>query len=190
MNATLRDQYDRYETEYLLEMSARGLTDEARAVLDDILRERGVAGEPVEKARVEVKERVKAEERLADRGTRAIALLIDTWAVAFGVGLLASPLLVVSAGVHSALATLVWLLYFLLKDWIPGGSIGKRMLGIRVVSAQTGKRCTLVQSVIRSVALFVPFEWVFIFGRRRLRFGDMAAGTVVLRRALPEQGHN
>lgn len=75
------------------------------------------------------------------------------------------------------------LLYTLLADGLEGGqSIGKRMVGIRVVSADTGAPCTFGQSFLRNLllAFLGPIDWIFIFGERHQRLGDKAAGTIVI----------
>ena len=74
-------------------------------------------------------------------------------------------------------------LYTLLADGLEGGqSFGKRMVGIRVVSMQSGAPCSFGQSFVRNLLLMIlgPLDWIFIFGSRRQRLGDMAAGTVVV----------
>jgi len=74
-------------------------------------------------------------------------------------------------------------LYTLLADGLEGGqSYGKRMVGVRVVSMQTGAPCSFGQSFIRNLLLMIlgPIDWIFIFGARRQRLGDKAAGTIVI----------
>ena len=74
-------------------------------------------------------------------------------------------------------------LYTLLADGLEGGqSFGKRMVGIRVVSMQTGAPCSFGQSFIRNLLLMIlgPIDWIFIFGDRQQRLGDKAAGTIVV----------
>ena len=74
-------------------------------------------------------------------------------------------------------------LYTLLADGLEGGqSYGKRMVGIRVVSMQTGEPCSFGQSFIRNLLLMIlgPIDWIFIFGQRHQRLGDKAAGTIVV----------
>ena len=74
-------------------------------------------------------------------------------------------------------------LYTLLADGLEGGqSYGKRMVGIRVVSMQTGAPCSFGQSFVRNLLLMIlgPIDWIFIFGERRQRLGDKAAGTMVI----------
>jgi uncharacterized RDD family membrane protein YckC len=74
-------------------------------------------------------------------------------------------------------------LYTLLADGLEGGqSYGKRMVGIRVVSMQTGAPCSFGQSFVRNLLLMIlgPIDWIFIFGDRRQRLGDKLAGTIVV----------
>ena len=80
-------------------------------------------------------------------------------------------------------AALFGLLYTLLADGLEGGqSIGKRLIGIRVVSMKTGAPCTFGQSFVRNLLLMIlgPIDWIFIFGENHQRLGDKAAGTVVV----------
>ena len=89
-----------------------------------------------------------------------------------------------SAGIVLIVLTCIFaFLYTLLADGLEGGqSYGKRMVGIRVVSMQTGAPCSFGQSFIRNLLLMIlgPIDWIFIFGARRQRLGDKAAGTIVI----------
>src|SRR6185295_14327998 len=81
------------------------------------------------------------------------------------------------------LACIFAFLYTLLADGLEGGqSFGKRMVGIRVVSMRSGKPCSFGQSFVRNLLLMIlgPIDWIFIFGDRRQRLGDKAAGTIVV----------
>ena len=74
--------------------------------------------------------------------------------------------------------------YLLLADGLPNGqSIGKRVLHIAVIDQRTRKPCTYGQSFGRNIllAFLGIFDWIFIFGRKHQRLGDMAANTVVVR---------
>jgi uncharacterized RDD family membrane protein YckC len=59
----------------------------------------------------------------------------------------------------------------------------KRVLGMVVLDAKTGAPCRVWQALVRNLtlALLGPLDWLFIFGARHQRLGDMAAGTVVVR---------
>ena len=81
------------------------------------------------------------------------------------------------------LACIFAFLYTLLADGLEGGqSYGKRMVGIRVVSMETGAPCSFGQSFVRNLLLVIlgPIDWIFIFGERRQRLGDKVAGTIVI----------
>ena len=136
----------------------------------------------------------------ASRLTRLLGQFID--------GLIgAGPLIVVSivAGVVGAFsdwggnalamigffAAMGWaLFYYFFSDGFTGGqSWAKQMLGIHVIDATTRQPCSYGQSFLRNLLLAVlgPIDWIFIFGGRHQRLGDMLAGTVVIRE-LPGGG--
>ncbi len=52
-----------------------------------------------------------------------------------------------------------------------------------VVDARTGQPCTFGQSFVRNLLLSILgfIDWLFIFGRKRQRLGDMAAPTLVIK---------
>jgi uncharacterized RDD family membrane protein YckC len=80
-------------------------------------------------------------------------------------------------------ALLFCLAYIIFSDALPEGqSLGKRVMGIAVVDRRTGRPCTAWQSFLRNVLLAILgfFDWIFIFGERHQRLGDMAAGTIVV----------
>ena len=88
-----------------------------------------------------------------------------------------------------ALSPLVWdgllwaIGYNFLADGFPGGqSFAKRLLGMKVVDAETRAPCSYGQSLLRNFLLWLlgPLDWVFIFGERHQRLGDKAAGTIVI----------
>jgi uncharacterized RDD family membrane protein YckC len=122
---------------------------------------------------------------LADRSERLFGQMID--------GSIGAVPIVVAAGVSAISAKLgavliiaaaVWsIFYYFFADGLHGGqSIGKRWLGMRVISVETNAPCTFGQSFIRNLLLAIlgPIDWVFIFGERRQRLGDKAAGTIVV----------
>lgn len=82
------------------------------------------------------------------------------------------------------LASVGWMLFHvLLADGMEGGqSFGKRAAKTRVVSEASGEPCTFRQSFIRNLLLSMlgPIDWIFIFGEKRQRLGDKAAGTIVV----------
>jgi uncharacterized RDD family membrane protein YckC len=72
--------------------------------------------------------------------------------------------------------------YFFCDGFTGGQSFGKRMLGLHVIDARTETPCSFGQSFLRNLLLAIlgPIDWIFIFGERHQRLGDMAAGTVVI----------
>ena len=120
---------------------------------------------------------------LASRTSRLLAQILDDLA-AFAIAcvflpvalLLYRPLLMFLGIIGAAL-------YVLLSDGFERGqSWGKKVLHIATVDAQTGAPCSYGQSALRNFLLMIlgVIDWVFIFGQRRQRLGDMAANTIVV----------
>lgn len=75
--------------------------------------------------------------------------------------------------------------YFVLSDALPKGqSLGKKLLGLYVVSKSTGKPCTIWQSIIRNILTPVlgVIDAIVILGSSRQRLGDLMANTVVIKK--------
>ncbi|WP_455921765.1 RDD family protein [Pseudomonas putida] len=124
---------------------------------------------------------------LAGLGRRWIAHMTDiviTFALAatgFELALRLSPWI-------PAAAYLLWvgflaaIAYVFLCDALPRGqSMGKRLFKIAVVSDISHADCRMMQSVVRNVSRFIPFEALPVFWGSRKRMGDIFAGTVVIR---------
>ena len=81
----------------------------------------------------------------------------------------------------------LWFNYFALCEWRWGQTIGKNATGIEVRSLDGAVRLTYGQASIRNLLRLVDFfvigEAMIVRGRRKQRLGDLAAKTVVLRRA-------
>ncbi len=129
---------------------------------------------------------------LASRGSRLGAQILDSFIAFipfFGVAILvgvAPDGIADSLAVLFAPAILLVPLYILFADAFPGGqSYGKRALGIAVVDKWSGAPCTAWQSFVRNVLLAILgfFDWIFIFGEKQQRLGDMAADTIVVEAA-------
>ncbi len=178
----LREHYERQETEALLELAGKELTDEARDVLHSILAARGVgeAGAAAEGAghmERAAQQHAEAEIRkqLATRGERAIAFLLDAAVVG-------APLIAASVQLNVAAPVLIWMGYFFVRDAIPKVGAGKRLMGLRVVSVHSGRACTLGKSVLRNLTHGIFWiDLAFILGERRMRLGDHIADTRVIR---------
>ena len=132
-------------------------------------------------------------------GRRVVATLFDGlvlglayWLVAWAFGT------VTSAGPYSWTAqtstgpTLLYVLcalaYFVLLEGYRGQTLGKMVVGVRVVDEQTGQVPNLGKAAIRTVlrlvdgllGYLVAFIVVLVSSRRQ-RIGDMAAHTLVAR---------
>ncbi len=97
-----------------------------------------------------------------------------------------SPAVAVMIGVSLLLTSIVGYGYFLLRDGLPGSSLGKRLMGIAVVDVKTGAPCSKKQSFLRNLLLMVlgALDLVIPFFRQNgRRIGDDVAGTVVVSRA-------
>jgi len=133
---------------------------------------------------------------LAGPGSRALAWILDLWVMtalwAAGAALAAS-LGVLFGGVAMALyfviAFLVQWGYGAFFEWRwAGQTVGKRVVGLRVLSAE-GTRISFMQSVVRNLVRVVdllPLAYLAggataLLDRHGRRLGDIAAGTVVVR---------
>lgn len=81
---------------------------------------------------------------------------------------------------------LLLVIYFLYTEVYWGGTIGKRILGLRVQTVNGG-RITYSQSFIRNISkihpLFLLLDWLIGIatpGDRRQKYSDRIAGTVVV----------
>ncbi len=114
--------------------------------------------------------------------------LASPWA-RLGASLLNGVLLVVTLGI----GYLVWSLVL----WGQGTNPGKKMLGLTVVKADTGRVCTFGDMLVRNVVMGglvlglltgVTFgivglvDALMVFGDRRQRLIDRMAGTLVVQR--------
>lgn len=106
---------------------------------------------------------------------------------------LASFLDVIVAGVPAFIPVVGWIwaiLYIWTKDALPflgGQSVGKKVLGLRVVNLETGKpiKGDYGAAITRQLSLAIPFfgfvDACMVFSSERRRFGDKWAGTVVVK---------
>jgi len=141
--------------------------------------------------------------------TRTVSFLIDLLVVGFLVGGMVwiagtldqafERLIDVRVSLQAialVVAPLVALGYFVLLWTLAGRTIGKWLMGLRVVSS-TGSTPTVVQSVARvlgyllsALVLYLGYLWVLV-DRRRMAWHDHLAGTHVVydrspsRRSLP-----
>lgn len=121
----------------------------------------------------------------ASRLNRLLGQIID-WFIG------AAPLFLamIVSSISHALGTILFVVavawcafYYFFSDGFTGGqSFAKRMLGIHVIDAKSRTPCGYGQSFVRNLLLSLlgPIDWIFIFGERHQRLGDMLAGTVVI----------
>ena len=124
--------------------------------------------------------------QLASLGERLGGQIVDAFIAAIPAILGSAPwpvsedasMMLTSTGVALAIG------YLLFSDGLGSGqSLGKRLVETKVIDSATGEECTFGQSFLRNFLLMVlgVIDWVFIFGAKRQRVGDIAAGTVVVR---------
>ncbi len=121
----------------------------------------------------------------ATAGQRFLAILVDALVVGIPLGVLSAiapslrPLLQVAA-----------LGYMVVRDTLPtfgGQSIGKKMIGIRVVKETTGASILgdYAAGLIRYVSLLIPLfnivDACMVFSSDGKRFGDKWANTIVVK---------
>jgi uncharacterized RDD family membrane protein YckC len=133
---------------------------------------------------------------LAGPVSRMLAFAVDLAAIAAAgtaVARLAAPLQLISADTAQMVITVLYfvisLLYGILTEWFwRGQTVGKRLLGLRVVEAN-GLRLRPSEIVVRNLLRFVDLlPGLYLVGgtacvlsSRRQRLGDIAAGTIVIR---------
>jgi uncharacterized RDD family membrane protein YckC len=152
---------------------------------------------------IDTPELVDIEMPLAGIGSRFIAILVDSLILGFAffiLGVLAAiivPALHLVGDVSANWAVGIILLIFFLMLWgyfvlfeafSNGRTPGKRVAKIRVIH-QSGRGINFVEALARNLVRFVDFLpsfyaigiVVIFLSRRNQRFGDMVAGTLVVR---------
>jgi uncharacterized RDD family membrane protein YckC len=192
--AQLKENYASRGDQELVRLRATSeLTDLARAVLDEELRERGINDSTIDSVRTETEAEAREREvfrsRFAPIPSRVAAYLIDAVGSLSLLMLVYFAVFVLTQKAGSEIAAWITLLgwwgYMLFKDGFNGQSLGKRILGIQVVAKKSGQPAAFSASFIRNLVLHLlgVIDWVFIFGEERQRLGDRGADTYVVRRA-------
>ena len=136
-------------------------------------------------------------------GRRILAIIVDGIIVGLPTGLMAALLGVVSSGGGEVSASLegvaglfvalisvaLYFGYYVLMEGYLGQTLGKMLLGIKVVREDDGEAPGLAGATIRTLlrivdgisSYLVAFITVLISGKNQ-RFGDMAAHTLVVRK--------
>lgn len=153
---------------------------------------------------VETPDHVVLRYDLAGGGNRGFAALVDfTVATFLVIGMLAVWALLEAAlprriifstqGVFVLLTLLVAWSYFIVLEWLwEGRTLGKRMFGLRVISAD-GSPASFTAVLIRNLLRIVDFLpalyglglLAIVVSPRSQRLGDLAAGTFVVRAPRP-----
>jgi len=138
---------------------------------------------------------------IAGVGTRLMAQLID-WAILIAVVIGGMAVLSLAATVTDVIAVTASVIfvavlpfaYFLVQEARTGATVGKRALGIRVVTdegAPIGWRESAIRNLVRLIdflpALYLLGGTVAIASSRSKRLGDLAAGTVAIRARADER---
>lgn len=115
------------------------------------------------------------------RSKRLVAILID-FLIAITFTVLLNKMLV-SINIillFPMIGIIAWIIIFC-KDSFRGASIGKRIVGIQVLNADTGQIASPTKCIIRNLFILIfPLELFLLFyNQKRLRVGDYAAHTKV-----------
>ncbi|MFN7647932.1 MAG: RDD family protein [Acidobacteriota bacterium] len=133
---------------------------------------------------------------LAGLGARMVALGVDLLAIVAAVSVGMQALRAFEQLAPDAIGGVATLLYFgtstaygmVLEIWWNGQTLGKRLLGLRVMDGRA-RPATAVQMVVRNLlrpvdalpAAYLVGAGACWWTRHRQRLGDLAAGTVVVR---------
>lgn len=183
-----REKCEGLETEELLNLLRIGLVEGAQSIVLEVLAARGVSAATIERVMASEAARQEEEfhqqERMASQGARLMGFTIDFGVATLAFGLITALLKPITEGAEEPFVLAIWWGYMLLRDAIPGGSMGKRLMKMRVVRIPGERRMTLGASFFRNLThFFFMIDALFILGERRMRLGDMLAGTIVLRRS-------
>jgi uncharacterized RDD family membrane protein YckC len=126
-------------------------------------------------------------------GRRAVAIIIDSillmvigWALALVMGSTSGA----GFGLEGAPALLWFLIamaYYVVMEVTSGGTIGKKVMGLKVVMAGGGGAISWQASIIRNLLRIVDGLFFYLVGAivvwvsKGKRLGDMAAKTLVVR---------
>ena len=111
-----------------------------------------------------------------------IAGVVETSAWKMGISVLDH------VGVATIFACLLWLTYYVVLEATTGKTIGKLLVGVRVVTVDEGRRIGWRAALIRNAIRLLDIQIFYLItaiavssSRRRQRLGDRAAGTTVVR---------
>lgn len=182
----IRENYERKETEELLSLTGNDLTEVAREVLNEVLAARGLSPEVVNEERSRIVEEhdrdVESPEKLATIPARFAAFAVDFLGVGAIIYAVLLPIGMFSDAAREATYLAIFWAYFLFRDGIPGQGLGKRLMALRTEQL-IGKRASFANSFWRNLTHFLfVVDALFALGERRMRLGDMIAGTHVVKK--------
>jgi uncharacterized RDD family membrane protein YckC len=138
--------------------------------------------------------------QLAEWPTRALGLLID-WALTVAIIVVGIIVAAILGAVSSILGTLVGLLIYLvafafeiiqlIKQGNTGQTIGKKIIGIKLIKEETGQPIGPGMSIVRQIVHFVDsvicyIGWLFpLWDAKKQTLADKIMGTVVI--TVPKQ---
>lgn len=190
----LREKFSNMHTDLLLERKLKGgLTEEALQILDEELKKRGVGDKDLQAYRDEDASNHQPSDfpngitlgQLASPARRYGAQALDQ-IIGVSAALVLSNF-AVKTGFEEVILIFTYIGYVSLSDAMPNGqSIGKKLLGMRVISSRTGASCSLKESLLRNITTMIPIlaliDALMIFNIRRQRLGDKWANTLVIRK--------
>ncbi len=124
-------------------------------------------------------------------GRRVAAAVVDLTLVFFVSSLLSGNISNVSAtvGASGFIGLLIGVIYFIGLEGSRGQTIGKMAAGIEVINQTTGEPPGYGKAMMRTVLRVIDGIFFYLVGfivvlisDRRQRLGDMAAGTLVVRK--------
>ena len=138
-------------------------------------------------------------------GSRGIAFILDT--ILFVVALYVIGLItglsnstgfaiqgatIQAVGIPSVVTLFLWFLYFIVMEATVGATLGKMVMGLRVVQPD-GCPIGWGQSLVRNILRIIDGLFFYLIGAiliwdsaKRQRLGDRLAGTVVARESVAE----
>ncbi len=192
MNALLTPLHDSYASKETGDLLALGikpdLAEHEYAAVESVLSVRGVDIHAFRQHRQQhlknADEKKSADDKLAYLSNRLAAQLIDVIGVALLLALVGLLITVAMPNLFkqtNRAILILWALYLLFKDGFDGQSLGKRIMGIRVLQREGEQACNLTQSFVRNILALTVVDWVFALGSKRSRLGDILAGTRVVK---------
>ena len=187
MEVTKMDLIERYsemESEELIRLHlAGGLSQDGVEALEEVLRDRNINIPERKSIEQDVLDEEGKIQSLSSIGKRFLAYILDVFLALLLFGMLIT-VLGKSSNTGEVVGLFCFIVYFLLRDALPGGqSIGKRVFRIAVVNKVTGKPCKHTESIVRNTPLLLVWfiDLLTLGSKYKQRLGDMLANTIVIK---------